>query len=215
MNIKDINPSRRRFFRTSSIFFGAACLPTNLLLSLKAVLGSSISVPVSYRGKTIGIKFTIVNGEYAIGTFRIPNSRKIGHFIIPRPSKSSQAKDTSISFKLASDNKASVSIDPRRAIISTTVQGIKIGVPKFNDSRQDNVPSSQGFFNWLADKVRDVAAGIAVGIGYLTGDQVNVETSSGGVLHTHVDSGGSTVSYSGGSGFMAEPGLEEELGVWY
>ncbi len=215
MKLKEINSSRRRFFKTSSFLLGAAFLPNELLNLSKATIGSSISIPVTYKGKSLGIKFTLINGDYVIGTLRVPNGKKVGHFYISGPTKTTEAKDASFTFKLASDSRAKVSVNTSKAIITTSVKGIKIGVPKFNDSQHDNIPSSQGFFNWLADRVRDVAAGIAVGIGYLTGDQVSAKTSSGGVIHTHVDSNGSTVSYNNGSGFMAEPGLEEQPGVWY
>lgn len=218
MNKQNKNWSRRKFFQSSALMLGATLVPSSSLFSKailpKAKMGSSISMPISYRGKTLGVKFTIIDNSYVVGTFRLPKGKKVGHFFISGPSKrSASSKKVAVPFKLKAKRSALVSIDPQKGKITTNVKGITLGSVKFLNSPNDDVPSSQGFFNWLKDKVNDVAAGIAVGISYLTGDQVSVSTSGGGVLHTHKDSGGSTIGSYGG--FIAEDGIEEQPGVWY
>jgi len=206
-------------FLPASLFHSkaAAILPASLFHSKAATLGSSISMLISYRRKSIGVKFTLVDKRYVIGTFRVPNGRKIGHFLIPGPfDGASSSKKVVTSFKLKAKSSAQVSIDPNKGTFTTNVKGIGLSRVKFQDSKNDDVPSTQGWLGWLKDKINDVAAGIAIGISYLTGDQASISTSGGGVLSTHKDAGGSTIGvYGGSSGFKAESGLDEQPGVWY
>ncbi len=209
-NIKT-EQGRRKFFRSGSILLGSVLIPFHFL-EKKAILGSSISIPISYNGKSLGVKVTIVNGEYLIGTIRIPKSRKLVHFYIDGPSKlgkSTSYKDVKI--KLGRDIAGTVTAHSKSASFTTTLKGATIGRVKFNNSTNDDIPSSEGFFNWLKDKVADIGRAVSAGLTFIYDGTGLWFLSDGSTIEV-----GPGIKYSqNGSGFKAEPGLEESPGVWY
>ena len=213
MNKQNKNWSRRKFFRASSLVLGAAILPStsSLLYGKAATLGSSISMLLNYGGKSIGVKFTIVDKRYVVGTIRVPRGKKVEHFFIEGPSAREQSSSgTRKSVKMQDGSSGSVTVDSRKGTFTTSVKGATIGRVKFEDSKNDDIPSGEGFIQWLGDKIADVARAVAGGIAYLMNRKGLMGLSGGGNLDN------STIFYPNNSGgFMAEPGLEENPGVWY
>lgn len=85
---------------------------------------------------------------------------------------------------------------------------------RFSDSRYEpgrGGASSQGFFSWLGNLVRDVATGIAAVFTWLTGNAAVLGLSGGGTIIVSP----SEISYQPGDGFMLEPGMEERPNIWY
>ncbi len=209
--MENIRQGRRDFVRSGAIILGSALFPINF--GDKAKLGSSISIPIDYKGKSLGIKITNINGEYLIGTIRVPESRKIVHFYIPGPSRSAKVSSKDLTIKLGKGLDGVVTADSRNASFSTTLKGAVIGNVLFNDSRNDNLPSSEGFFNWLKDKVADVGRAISAGLTYICDGTGLWFLSDGSTIEV---GGSSSIKYSqNGAGFKAEPGLEDTPGVWY
>ena len=212
-NENQLTWSRRKFFRASSLVLGAAILPSSLLYSKAATLGSSISMLLSYRGKTIGVKFTIVNNSYVVGTIRVPKGKKLGHFLIDVPTaKEKSSSRSKKSIKMKDGISGTVTVDSRRGTFTTSVKGVKLSRVKFENSENDDIPSSQGFLNWLGDKIADAARGIAAGITWCLDGNGLWFLSDGGTI----DVTNGNVEYKNNSGgFMSEAGVEESPGVWY
>lgn len=193
---------------------GVVLLPSATFLSKKVELGSSISMLIKYQDRSLGVKFTIVNSSYIIGTFRIPGKIKIGHYIIPKPiNKKVSFKDTVVTFKMKAGNKGRVTASAEKPVFSTSIKGIQFGKVKFHNSNNDDIPSAEGFWQDVGDAISDIASGISAGITWLVGGEVVLETSGGGYIKTGTTSsdGQRTIE----SGFKSEEGLEEENGVWY
>ena len=214
MNKQNKNWSRRKFFRASSLVLGAAILPSSLLASKatfnKAILGSSISLPISYKGKTIGVKFTMVNNSYVVATIRVPKGKKMAHFSIEGPfAKEKSSSGTKASVKMKDGISGSVTVDSRKGTFTTSVKGVKIGRVKFENSKDDDIPSAQGFIQWFGDKIADAAKIVAAGITWVTGNEGIWNVGNGSII---VSKGGGILVQSG---FMSEDGVEEQPGIWY
>ena len=212
-NENQLTWSRRKFFRASSLVLGAAILPSSLLYSKAATLGSSISMLLSYRGKTIGVKFTIVNNSYVVGTIRVPKGKKLALVFIKGPTgKEKSSSRTRKTVKMQGGISGSVTADSRKNTFTTSVKGVAIGRMKFENSKNDDIPSGEGFIQWLGDKIADAARVVAGGLTYLLGGNGIWYLSGGGTL----DISGGNIEYNSNSGsFMSEAGLEESPGVWY
>ena len=202
---------RRKFVKSSSIMILAGLLPGSLYSS-KASLGSSITIPITYKNITIGVKLTLVNNKYMIVTIGQSRGERLSHFFIQKPTGKTRA--TKATVEIGESLPGSITLDGQKVICSTTLRGYKIGRIKFENSNNDDIPNAEGFLGWLGDKISDAAKAVAATIARLNGGAVGEwETSNGGKITVK----GTKMSYTskGSSGFKAEDGLEEENGVWY
>jgi len=183
----------------------------NKSLWAKASLGSSISFTMKYKGKQVGVKFTLVDKKHLVGTIRIPKGKKIGLLYfgdVSRREKSSSSKIRH-QFSRKKGAKGSVLVDCKKVVISTNIKGVSISPVQYRNQGGDDLPSAEGFLGWLGDKISDAAIAIAAGITYLTDEFGTFTFSDGSVLE--ID-GGNGLIYTH---FKSEGGMEEEPGVWY
>ena len=137
----------------------------------------------------------------------------MGHFYIS-PKSANQPKTISkskYSFALKKGGKEVLFIDTKTGAINTSLRGVDLTGVHYQNGHEDTA-SGQGFWSWLGDLVNDIATGIASQLTLITGDEGTFKYSNGGT--TTVRPGAMTYD-NGYSGFIAEPGLEEQPGVWY
>lgn len=211
MKFLNTTSSRRNFCRVSSLALGSIVLPKSSVVLGGAILGNSLSFRIRYKKKSLGVKFTIVDEKYVIGTVRIPEGKKIGHFFITREGRTStELSKSRYSFPLKSGGKDVIFIDTKTGSIKTSLSGLDLSGVYYGGPADK--PSGQGFWSWVGNLINDIASGIAAHLTLISGDEGTFKYSDGGT--TEVEHG--TMTYDNGrSGFIAEPGLEGQPGVWY
>lgn len=192
-----MNVDRRAFLRSAALLSGVALVgfrPT------PAGRGDGRTV-LSVRGRRFGVRFTDFRGGRHLVTIRELEGRRRWAFSYGAgggASRGGTLAQGGRTYRVSTSGRA----------LRTDLPGVSLG------SVEGDAPQTQFF--------RGILVGIAVVIAAIRGDKVEIDNANGKV--TIGGDGGAEASSSegsggeggdGSSGYRAEPGLEEDPGVWY
>lgn len=190
---------RRAFLRSAALLSGVALVgfrPSD------ATRGDARAV-LSVQGRRFGLRFTDYRGGRHLVTIRELEGRRRWAFSYGAGGRASRAGTLT-----QAGRTYRVSMSGRS--LRTDLPGVSLG------SVEGDAPQTQF--------LRGILVGIAVVIAAIRGDKVEIDNANGKV--TIGDDGGAEASSSEGgessdgggessSGYRAEPGMEDDPGVWY
>ena len=192
---------RRGFLQSATLLTGIALVgfrpPSFVRVDARAVL--------TVDGRRHGLRFTDFRGGRALVTVRELEGRRRWAFSYPSRERVGNTATLTVGGR-------SHRVMAAGSSIRTDLPGVSVG------STEGDAPEPLVF--------RGILVGIAVVIAAIRGDKVEIENSNGSKVtingdgkteeaETEGSEGGSTGEGGQSSGYRAEPGMEEQPGIWY
>jgi hypothetical protein len=209
-----MNPHPKTFTRRSFLSFGATAMVLPLFGYLPRInRGRSARLKMTYRGNTLGVKFSENRQGQIIVTLRQLGGDQLLAINMGTPKDQGGKEQFTANIKAENGNNFRIRMD-NKANISSSLSGVRFDQIDYQpgDSRPgNNKPSGEGFFSWLGNLVHDALVVLGAGLAWLNGTGASFKFSWGGKLDIYRNG---DIGYRA-SKFKLEPGMEEDPLIWY